>query len=625
MKKMAYNRKIRRAQLISTYGVGSIVPFPQDESLIIAGIDNWDNDKKEFYIEDERLAARLCVNRFRWPPNYVEAPKHVKAGETDKNLFIGAYRFPQLVYCRKCKHVKWVELTKEGIIKCNHDYDDVENKEQMKESVMIPERFVVACPNGHLMNFPIIEYIHQESGLPREEYINHTSIIRETSNETSTLAGITYRCLTCKAKKSLFGIMSEGSLRNNPSNPTKCPGYMPWLGGKHEDCDCDTSKLRVVQRGGSNVWFPKTISSIYIPPLIESPISQEYRNAIQKISSIVTSDTDDGFLNSLLQQVAAKSNLDFDLLKKHYLESVKEKEEISYDSIDEDSYRKIEYDILKKDSGNDASPLYCKNLPIEKYDSILHKYFKSISLVFKMTETRAFVGFSRLAPSNKTIKEFKEQISLSEEVDWLPAIQNVGEGILIEFNQEAIGEWKKSPNIIERCRLITDNFNKSIFASNKQKTLINPEFIMIHTFSHLLINELSKKCGYGSSSLRERLYVSETNNMDMYGVLIYTSSGDSEGSMGGLVREGNPGKLEDAIINCLKEAEWCSADPVCIESKGQGPNSCNLAACHNCSLLPETSCENGNRILDRGLLIDVHDKKTGYFQKLLDYIEEHLE
>ena len=47
---------------------------------------------------------------------------------------------------------------------------------------------------------------------------------------------------------------------------------------------------------------------------------------------------------------------------------------------------------------------------------------------------------------------------------------------------------------------------------------------------------------------------------------------------------------------------------------GQGPESCNLAACHGCALVPETSCEEFNRFLDRGLVIGTFDDSTlGYF------------
>ena len=100
----------------------------------------------------------------------------------------------------------------------------------------------------------------------------------------------------------------------------------------------------------------------------------------------------------------------------------------------------------------------------------------------------------------------------------------------------------------------------------------------------------------------------------MCGVLIYTASGDSEGSLGGLVRQGEPGRIEDTILSALQNAEWCSSDPVCIQSVGQGPDSLNLAACHNCALLPETCCENGNRLLDRGVIIGtLDDNALGFF------------
>jgi hypothetical protein len=134
---------------------------------------------------------------------------------------------------------------------------------------------------------------------------------------------------------------------------------------------------------------------------------------------------------------------------------------------------------------------------------------------------------------------------------------------------------------------------------------------------------LSFECGYGSSAIRERIYCNtEDAKNSMNGVLIYTASGDSEGSMGGLVRQGIPGNLEDIVSAALNSAEWCSSDPVCMQSHGQGPDSCNLAACHSCALLPETCCEEGNRLLDRALLIGtLNQRNLGYFSGLLSNTE----
>jgi len=135
--------------------------------------------------------------------------------------------------------------------------------------------------------------------------------------------------------------------------------------------------------------------------------------------------------------------------------------------------------------------------------------------------------------------------------------------------------------------------------------MLTPKLVLIHTFAHLLIRQLSFDCGYGSASLRERLYSNlEDNKNPMQGVLIYTAAGDSEGTMGGLVRMGEPGNIEESLYGAIRSASWCSSDPVCMESTGRGTDNSNLAACHGCALLPETSCEKGNRLLDRAMIAD---------------------
>ena len=143
-----------------------------------------------------------------------------------------------------------------------------------------------------------------------------------------------------------------------------------------------------------------------------------------------------------------------------------------------------------------------------------------------------------------------------------------------------------------------------------------------HTFAHLLINQLAFECGYAAASLRERLYISDEPEQRMSGVLIYTASGDAQGSLGGLVRMGEPSRIEPVIRAMLGKASWCGNDPICMEQGhpdmgGQGPDTANLAACYACALVPETSCEEFNRLLDRALLIGTpEDPALGYFHQL---------
>ena len=141
--------------------------------------------------------------------------------------------------------------------------------------------------------------------------------------------------------------------------------------------------------------------------------------------------------------------------------------------------------------------------------------------------------------------------------------------------------------------------------------------VLVHTLAHLLIRQLAFESGYDVSSIQERLYVAEGPDA-MAGVLLYTASGDSEGTLGGLVRRGRPEYLEPTVQAALRNAEICSSDPLCIESSGQGLNSLNLAACHACALLPETSCEKSNMFLDRGLSIGIpEDTQLAFFH--MDY------
>jgi len=286
------------------------------------------------------------------------------------------------------------------------------------------------------------------------------------------------------------------------------------------------------------------------------------------------------------------------------------------EEMSEDEYRLAEYKVLIKNSGSDAQDFHSQNYPVLYYDPVISKFFKSISLVPKLRETRAFIGFSRLEPNDVAIFERKKILRTGDE-NWLPAIEVYGEGIFFEFNEAEVQRWARKPNVAERIDKLNRAYRSSKFGQKSEGNL-RPEYVLIHTFSHLLINQLSFDCGYGSSSIRERIYCEKTsNNYNMFGVLIYTASGDSEGSLGGLVRQGEPGRIEDTIVDAVKNALWCTSDPICIQSAGQGPESCNLAACHNCALLPETCCESGNRLLDRGTVVGtLDDNDIGFFSEI---------
>lgn len=612
---MAYSKRpMRRSALIGPWGVGAIVPFPNDEALMIAGLDAWRyQDASPFVIVDERLTKRLGVKELRWPPDFREK----NADPRNCNLTIPTVRFPRWYYCPFCGSMTKTTYYRDTQPRC--DQYQWENGRVCKPGEfkrrMIPERFVVICPEGHIDDFPVEKWVHNCKG----DYTyneNTCRIRRSTGGSSANLSGVFYEC-TCGAKRSLKDAMTKGALARSGY---RCHSSKPWLGIEGDElCNASPNDVKVVLRGATNVWFADTRSSIYIPT--DDTVEKSIIKGIVKDNfDQINANRVDGKINRVLTDfLAGQNHVDKEQLYQAFIDEANIREgeiEITPD-ISEDEYRLQEYKVLIKSSGNDLEEFHSINYPIEHYNSAVQKYFKSISLVPKLKETRAFVGFSRLDAPNKSIAESKKELRLGN-ADWLPAIEVFGEGIFIEFNEEQITRWAEMPSVKSRIAALNSSYHKAKFGANDNGDL-RPEYVLIHTFAHLIINQLSFDCGYGSSSIRERIYCEKTSNdLKMYGVLLYTASGDSEGSLGGLVRQGETGRIEDTIKSALENATWCTSDPVCIQSLGQGPESLNLAACHNCTLLPETCCEVGNRLLDRGVVIGtLKDKSIGYFSEML--------
>lgn len=609
-------KPLRRSALIAPWGVGAIVPFPGDESLMIAGLDMWRyNSKDEFIIKDERLQKRLGVQELRWPPDFRDRTSDA----VNYNLKIPAVRFPRWQYCPFCGTMQHVGLfTKQST--CNAyqwDHGRKCNPQSKYKHKLIPERFVVVCPEGHIDDFPIAEWLHFDSG---HEYDPETCHIRRSTGGTSAaLTGVRYEC-SCGASKSIAAALRPGALAKIGYT---CRGSKPWLGIEEDTthiCSADPETLKVVQRGASNVWFADTRSSIYIPTDDET-MSRRIIGIVNNCLQYVKDHRMNGEVDRKTTDIlAGVYHADADALYKAFVQKINNLEGLPEvnETMAEDEYRVAEYKMLVKSSGGDGLDFHSINNQIEKYHSRIQPFFKSISLVKKLRETCAFVGFSRLEPNTtKEISETKQMLRLGDS-NWLPAVEVYGEGIFFEFDKEQLSEWAKNEEVVSRIGILNKAYQQSYYSKRAPGNL-RPEFILLHTFAHLIINQLSYECGYGSSSIKERIYCEKcSDNSGMCGVLIYTASGDSEGSLGGLVRQGEPGRLEDTILAAIKNAEWCSSDPICIQSYGQGPDSCNLAACHNCALLPETCCECGNRLLDRGVIVGtLDDKEIGYFSSMI--------
>jgi len=387
-----------------------------------------------------------------------------------------------------------------------------------------------------------------------------------------------------------------------------CHGHNPALGvpSLHYPAKGCGNHLQPLLRGGANVYFAHVVSSIYLPT-INSNLNEEALEILddhlvwQFIEMTAEASGDNQIEAKHAQLILRKYYPSAEISAEELATAANKKLEGKSDEIsgkvesdnEEQRYRREEYDLLRMDisEGYPKTNLLIRSDPIQSYGSVIKEYFERISLVHKLRETRAFTGFSRIFPeSGQSVEEKRALISHTRK-NWLPAVIVRGEGVFLQIKEEKIASWLQEHDEIlhGRIRRMQQMFDQLRTQRHQDQRLVSPRFVLLHTLAHVLINQLVYDCGYGSASLRERIYCSDKDS-PMAGILIYTAAGDAEGTMGGLVRMGTPGKLESVLRHALENAQWCSSDPVCIESNGQGPDNCNLAACHSFALLPVTSC-----------------------------------
>ncbi|WP_310603606.1 DUF1998 domain-containing protein [Anaerosporobacter sp.] len=598
---------VRAAQAILQYGVGAMVDFP-DQTLVTANPENWSGISRIF---DDRFAKALGVDYFAMPTDITYA------------------RFPEWYFCPKCRKFqplkKWISEYKKkaSAAKLQHDENMVSNIQcpDCKQDLVVA-RIVTVCEKGHLNDFPWVKWVHARSRVP---ICGSPSLKFKTGASGSEgLEGLTIECFSCRARTTLKDAFNKdifGEMDNNGEREDFiCEGYHPF---KHikEPCGCYP---RSVQRGASSVYFPLVYSSLVIPPYADKlNMKIEQSKAYEECVIIIEDEEPEDKLETIKKRFgkwASKIASEIGALQADVEKNLSKKWLENDDNIIEVTsvqYRINEYMALSGEISTSKGALgdfSRESMSISDYHL---SHVKAVSLVNKVKVVNALTGFSRITPILD--REDKGFVSIKrEETNWYPAYEVRGEGIFIEFDSDDIEKWiNEQPEVLRRAQKLSDNYANSFIGKNHPRN-ISPKFIMLHTLSHLLISQLSFECGYSIASLSERLYCSEEKDgKQMAGILIYTASGDSEGTLGGLVRQGRPDAFPRILRKAVNNAKTCSNDPVCIMSKGQGRDSLNLAACHACALLPETCCEERNAFLDRGLIIGTFEEPSiGFWSDL---------
>ena len=566
---------LRPSQIITTFGPGAIIDLP-DDSVMLAGIEHWfENYKPHKKISEPRLQESLQVNEFRTPP----------VGSY-KEYDVPFVRFPRWRVCPKCSRLSDQFRWPKG----NPDLPPVPRCDAC-DMPTYPARIVVSCARGHIDDFPWYRWIH------RGQNCGGGNLYLKGEGKSAALGDLRVEC-TCHKSRSLSGALGKGAMAEARCT---CQGKRPWLDDEKEDC---SEKLYALQRGASNIYFSVVRSALSIPPWSDS-LQAEVASWWGQ------------FQNPLPEAIwpavigARFPGQDYERVKECI-------ERLTNLKTIRPSIRREEYQVF--DSNEDHGSAYFESRR-RSISSLTEKYLSRVIAIPRLREVRALLGFTRIeAPEmDPTMEVFNEEQGLevatapisARPQGWLPAVENLGEGIFIRLNIQRLQEWEALAAVNRRAAMLIGSYStwrqrRGLLELKGQR----PRLVLLHSIAHLLMRQMSLDCGYSSASLRERIYADE----NMAGLLIYTSTPDSDGSLGGLVRQTKPaGRFETLLVSSVDLAKICSGDPLCREHDPKRTDRLNGAACHACMMVSETSCEFGNRLLDRGLVLSLPGETTGYF------------
>jgi uncharacterized protein DUF1998 len=588
--------QIRRSQIITTFGPGAMLDLP-NHSVLVAGLDFWSQGGEE--IVEPRLTEKLAtlvdvptVRLFAPPPD-LDDPLLPSTG-------IDAFQFPEWFITQDVENpdpnstVRSRLLVHRRALTKGKYIDD--NK---KKRAVVPVRFVRACRAGHIGDIDWYSFVHGgQTECRRPLWIDE----RGTSGD---LTEVWIRC-ECKAERNMAqaAILQNRALGN-------CDGARPWLGAYTREQCGEPSRLLI--RTASNAYFPQKMTVISLPDRDET-VKQAIDAAWENLEAVEDLEQ--------LRYERKKAKV------KAALEGISDEEAFAEVSSrrqglqrEDKKVKLAELETLvacKEDSGDDKPDgnFFARSLPRTGWDQPWMECFERIVLVHRLREVVAQVGFTRFeaaAPDTEGELEMGvRRASLAREITWLPAIENRGEGIFLQFRNQAIKDWVQQSKVQDRGRALDAGF--SCWRNEHQgshRSFPGLPYLMLHSFSHLLITSVALECGYPASSIRERIYAIPSIG---YGVLLYTGTSDAEGTLGGLIQVGR--RIHEHIRNALELGELCSNDPVCAQHEPENAHERRFlhgAACHGCLLIAETSCEQQNDFLDRALVVPTVDNLGAEF------------
>jgi len=607
--------ELRPSQLIFTFGIGSLIDLPNMSALVM-GLDDWDTRYcKE--IEEERLVAAIQkrlgaqMTRLYLPPIKLDS---MERDPTAPAVGVPVAPFPRWLRCSLCDTLATVES---GVFKLVQDPYRPDKTEYVHQGCLKSQgsrapsarsvRFLLACREGHLTDFPWLNFVHKGNVPCRPA----TLTLREFG-ASGDASDIVVKCHSCGSERRMADAF-------DPDAQVACSGHHPHLRLLESGCK---EQAKAILLGSSNSWFPTALSALSVP------------RAVDKLSKLIEEqwaelkDTDDideiRLLRKKLQKFQSLIPLFTEFKDEAIWTAVEAKRAGAIKGKAPADDLKLPEWLAFSQPGSAAENRDFKLKQVAPplgFESLM----ENTVLVERVREVRALMGFTRIESNadfaEATVLKDGRLTNLSRaSPKWLPASEVRGEGIFIRLREEAVLAWEAKPAVQQ----LAQEFLASHKAWRTLRKLQPPEegfpgirLVLLHSLSHALMRQIVLDCGYTSASVRERLYsrLPDEDGGPMVGILLYTAAPDSEGTLGGLVELGDPLTLGRHLSQALESIRLCASDPLCSEHRpetlGRGIQG---ACCHACQFAPETSCERGNRYLDRSVLVNTFSARgTAFF------------
>ena len=601
---------LRPSQLLQTFGVGSVIELPK-LSVLVMGLDDWQieystpiNEPRLLNAVRQRLGRQ--VNQLLTPP-LPEDSAGLSPTPNDDAARIGVpvAPFPRWLVCPACRLLAPIGsglfVLKEDAYRPDRTTYVHGSCNKMTNPEVIPARFVVACENGHFDDFPWVEFVHRGASC-EVPVLSLTE--RGTSGEAVDVR-VACRGQNCKASRT----MAEAFSQDMDRTEFNCTGRRPHL--RDYDSDRCDQRARRMLLGASNQWFALSLTALSLP------------SGQDKLGQLVEEQW------AALGQAESKQNIA--LLRG--IGALRAFAEFSDDEIWREVERKKQ-GSTEPETDLDLKPpewrLFSRPQDAPRSENFqltetdvpegFSKFIERVVLVERLREVRSLLGFTRIDYPADGVPQGDEGLAtapLSRGAPrWVPACEVRGEGVFLQFNEEEVSGW------VAGCGEIATDFLTAHRAWRRRRKL-DPDigfpgmrFVLLHSISHALIRQLALESGYATASIRERIYSRDATEEGgaMAGILLYTAAPDSEGTLGGLVSLGRPKVLTSHLRQALEGMRLCPSDPLCCE---RIPSSDGLAlhgaACHACMFASETSCERGNRYLDRSVLVETLERRGWSF------------